>query len=66
MTNSCNVGARNDTTSREPHAAAMLFSPTEDKMKSTGTHLYVKAISLGATLAGVSLIAALGGKFRIS
>ena len=33
-------------------------------MKTTATHLYVKAISLTATLASLGVIAALGGKFR--
>jgi len=34
-------------------------------MKTTATNLYVKAVTLAATVAGLTAIAALGGKYRL-
>ncbi len=56
-----NVNPLNDTTPGRPDAVPMQSTTTEEAtMKTTATHLYVKAITLGATLTS---LAALYGSF---
>ena len=61
----CNVGAPNDTDDgvflQWSHAVDHHFKG-DFFMRSAATHLYVKAISLTATLDSLGVVAALGGK----